>query len=47
MVAPQAPNTAPLRTEAVPDGVTSITADLGAGFAAPQAPCPEARTDLP
>jgi hypothetical protein len=47
MEAPQAPNTAPLRTEALPDGVTSTTADVGAGFAAPQAPGPEVRTDLP
>ena len=45
--APQAPNTSPLRTEASPDGLTSATADLGAGFSAPQAPGPEIRADLP
>ena len=47
MVAPQAPNSSPLRTEAIPDGVTSLAADLGAGMVAPQAPGPEIRTDGP
>ena len=45
--APQAPNTSPLRTEALPDGVTAIAGVLGAGFTAPQAPGPEIRADLP
>jgi hypothetical protein len=47
MEATQAPGAAGPRTEALPDGTTSIALVLGAGISAPQAPGPEARTDVP